>query len=111
MAWFFGFLTWHVVLFAAVVAYSAVYHRLQHLPRGQVCPTVRMLQRMKILQDRRQHYDHHVKHDVNYAVLTNVANWLIERTGAFRHLEKLIEACCKRIPFDLAKISRIARKK
>jgi hypothetical protein len=111
LAWLFDLLTWHVVMFATAVAYSAVYHRLQHLPREQVCALVRMLQRMKILQDRRQHYEHHVRHDVNYAVLTNVANWLLEKTGALRRLERLIDACCDRIPFDLKKISRDARRK
>ena len=54
VAWLFGYLTWHVVLFASAVAYSAVFHRLQHLPREQVCTAVRILQRMKILQDWRR---------------------------------------------------------
>lgn len=110
VAWAFDVLTWHVVLFAAAIAYSAVYHRLLHLPRDQVCAIVRLLQRINVLQRREQHYAHHVHHNVNYAVLTNVANWLLESTKVLRLVDLVVRLCCGSNPADLARVSKDMRK-
>lgn len=109
-AWIVDMLTWQVMVFAAAVAWSAVFHRLLHLRPEEVCLPVRWLQRIGVLQSRSQHVDHHRWHDRNYAVLTNVANWLLERTQAFKIIDRFFSLCLKLKEVDLALWSHEARR-
>lgn len=108
-AWLIGMLTWHVVLFAAAVAFSAVYHRILHLPREQVCAVFKILQQLRILQDKRMHMHHHAQHDVHYSVLSNAVNHFLSFTKLLQHLERLIEKMTGRKPYDLHELSDQAR--
>lgn len=110
VAWALDILTWEVALFFIAIGSSAIFHRLLHLPRDRVCLTVRILQGMRILQSRQEHREHHFHHTKNYAVLLTVTNWLLESSNAFRWLERAITVCGKCRPFDLAALSREARR-
>lgn len=110
VAWIFGMLTWQVWVFATAVGVSAIYHRWQHEPKDRVHCIVRALQKIGLLQDRRQHSEHHREHDINYAVLTNIANHILEATKVFRKIECLIERWFGIRPFDLDALSQEVRK-
>lgn len=110
LAWMLGMLTWQVWVFASAVGISAIYHRWHHEPKDRINFVVRIAQKVGLLQDRRQHSEHHRAHDINYSVLTNLANYILEATKAFRKIECLIERCFGIRPFDLEGISNESRK-
>jgi hypothetical protein len=109
-AWLVGMLTWHVILFASAVAFSAVYHRILHLPRQRVCLVFRVLQRVGVLQEKRLHMRHHTSHDSAYSVLTNAVSRFLDWSQLFQRLERLIDRVLGRKPFDLRELSDQARR-
>lgn len=109
IAWLLHVLTWHVVLFAAAVAASAIIHRWQHLPIKDVHCMIKWLQAQGIIQSRAHHSAHHRRHDVNYAVLTNAANHVLEHTKLLWCAEWLIVQCCEMTAVDLRVVSERKR--
>ena len=110
VAWILGALTWQVFLFSFVVGVSALVHRVHHIPTNRLCGFIKALQAIGLLQEKSQHSDHHRYHDVNYSVITNVVNWVLEKTRALRFLEKAIGWLGFK-PYDLEAISNEERRR
>lgn len=109
--WALDLLNWPTFVFSVVVAISGVVHRWQHMNANDVWKVVHVLQAMGLLQSRQQHREHHRQHDMNYSIITNHVNKLLEATKLFRGVEVVVEALSGKRPFDLAMISRVMRMK
>jgi len=58
--WFMGVLTWHVWLFCFLGANANQLHKYAHMPSKSVPLIVRVFQKLRILQNARDHAKHHV---------------------------------------------------
>lgn len=108
--WALDMLTWPILVFSFVVAMSGVVHRWQHIDEDQLCGPVRALQWLGLIQNRKQHMAHHREHNINYGIVTNVVNNVLEYTKFFRRIELLVKWISGRVPFNLDDISRLTRK-
>ena len=86
-----GLLCWQVWLFALIGTNANQVHKWAHLPPRRVPRPVRWLQRLGLLQSF-EHHAHHHRHDKNshYCVLTQALNPLLDATGFWRLLERLL---------------------
>lgn len=95
-----GLLTWHVVLFVALVANANQFHKWSHMEAlgARVAPgtarapaLVRALQRTGILQSARHHSIHHRgAKNTHYCVITGFVDPVLDRIGFWRGLERLV---------------------
>jgi plasmanylethanolamine desaturase len=104
-----GLFSWHVVLFAVVVANANQVHKWTHRTREENGPVIGTLQRLHLLQTARHHSRHHQgSRDTHYCVLTNFLNPLLEEVQLWRRLEravgKLTGATRRDEPAELAKL-------
>ena len=91
LVWLAGAMTWQFLLFAIVAAFNQQAHRFSHTPHQRLPVIVRLLQRARILQDARHHWGHHrVDSDSHYCVLTPVLNPVLDRSGFWRGLERML---------------------
>ena len=85
-------LSWHVVLFASLVANANQVHKWAHMQAAELPRVVAALQRLMLLQTTRHHSRHHQgARDTHYCVLTNLLNPVLEELQAWRRLERVIE--------------------
>lgn len=94
-----GLLTWHVVLFAALVANANQFHKWAHMelfgkkvPKGarRAPLLVRWLQRAHVLQSPRHHAVHHRgRKNTHYCVITEWVDPVLDRVGFWRGLDRL----------------------
>lgn len=90
-AWF-GFLTWHLWLFAFVSANANQVHKWSHRTRAENGPLVSFLQDIGLLLSPRQHALHHSDpKNTFYCPVTNLVNPLLERLRFWYRAEWLIE--------------------
>ena len=91
-ALYLGWLTWHVVLFAALVANANQIHKWAHMNSTEVPLFVRWLQKLHILQTPRHHGRHHGgTRTTHYCVITNFLNPLLEEVRFWSRLEWAVE--------------------
>jgi len=87
-----GLLSWHVVLFALLVANANQIHKWAHMNRTEVPRLVHWLQRAHLLQTPRHHGRHHAgTRTTHYCVITNFLNPLLEEVQLWSRLERAIE--------------------
>lgn len=86
-----GVFSWHVALFAVLVANANQVHKWTHRTRHENGAVIGTLQRMLLLQTARHHSRHHQgTRDTHYCVLTNFLNPLLEEVQLWRRLERAI---------------------
>ncbi len=87
-----GWLTWHVLVFAILVANANQIHKWTHMNRSELPFLVRLLQRLFLLQTPRHHARHHTgTRMTHYCVITNFLNPLLEEIGLWARFERAIE--------------------
>lgn len=91
-AWAMGWLTWQLVLTAALASLGNEVHLWAHHPR-RGGPLVARLQELGVLQSPQQHGRHHrPPFEAYYCTLTNFVNPVLEAARFWRLLEMAIEA-------------------
>ena len=86
-----GCLSWHVVVFVALVTNANQIHKWAHMNRAEVPLVVHWLQRAYLIQTPRHHGRHHAgARDSNYCVITNFVNPLLEEIRLWSRLESAI---------------------
>ena len=92
MAAAFDVLSWHVVLFALLVANANQIHKWTHMNRAEMPVVVHWLQKALLLQTPRHHAHHHGRaRNTHYCVITNFVNPLLEELTFWSRLERLVE--------------------
>jgi ubiquitin-conjugating enzyme E2 variant len=104
-----GVLSWHVPLFAVLVANANQVHKWAHRTREENGPLIGTLQRLHLLQTARHHGRHHQgSRDSHYCVLTNFLNPLLEEVQFWRRLERLaahlVGVTCRDEDAELARL-------
>mgnify|MGYP001162881743 CR=1 FL=1 len=104
-----GAFSWHVLLFALLVANANQVHKWAHRTREENGWLVGTLQRLHLLQTARHHSRHHQgSRDSHYCVLTNFLNPLLEEIQLWRRLERLAArlfgAACRDEAAELARL-------
>jgi ubiquitin-conjugating enzyme E2 variant len=88
----FHVLSWHIVLFAALVANANQIHKWAHRTREENGAVIGTLQRLHLLQSTRHHSLHHQgKRNSHYCVITNFLNPMLEELRLWSRLERLIQ--------------------
>lgn len=91
LAWRLGWLSWPVVLFCLVGANANEIHKWNHLGSERVPSFVRGLWRSGVLQAPEHHSGHHRgAKNTRYCVVTPWLNPLLDRSGFWRGLERLL---------------------
>jgi len=86
-----GLLTWHVWLFTLLSVNANQIHKWNHMRPDAVPWPVRVLQKLRLLQSRRQHLEHHRgEKDRCYCVLTDFVNPVFDRLQLWRMLERVL---------------------
>lgn len=92
VAWFCGFLTWHVWLFAVLAANANEFHKWEHRTRVQNGPVISFLQDIKILQSAKHHAKHHTDpKNSHYCTMTNVLNPVLDGMRFWAGIEWVLE--------------------
>ncbi len=87
-----GALSWQQFLFVAISVNANEVHKWNHLPKRKRGWLVNGLQKLRILQTQKHHAKHHGgAKNVNYCVITNLLNPVLETIGFWRTLERAIE--------------------
>lgn len=90
LAWWLDQLSWHIWLFAALVANANQFHKWTHQNRNENGFLVRLLQRVYLLQTPRHHGRHHSgEKNTHYCVITNFLNPLLEEIEFWKRLEQI----------------------
>ncbi|MBI1171770.1 hypothetical protein GC209_10225 [bacterium] len=90
-AWLIGLFSWQLVVFALFSGMNDLAHRLEHTPTRDLPNVVRILRRLRLLQDSRHHWQHHkAPHTSHYCVLTPWVNPVLDSLGFWRGLERLV---------------------
>jgi ubiquitin-conjugating enzyme E2 variant len=85
--------SWHIVLFAVLVANANQIHKWAHRTREENGPIVAALQRLHLIQSTRHHSLHHQGlRNSHYCVITNFLNPILEELRLWSRLERLIKA-------------------
>ncbi|MBS0631810.1 MAG: hypothetical protein JSS11_07840 [Verrucomicrobia bacterium] len=91
-AWWFGFLSWQLVLFAVLSTNANEIHKWSHRTRKENGRLISLLQDWRILQTPRQHGLHHSDpKNTYYCPITNFVNPVLERIDFWTRAESLIE--------------------
>ena len=92
LAWWGGFLTWHIWLFAFVSANANQVHKWSHQTRKENGRLVSFFQDIGVLLTPKQHALHHSDpKNTFYCPVTNLVNPLLERIRFWHGAEWLIE--------------------
>ncbi len=92
LAWWAGFLTWPVWLFAIVSVNANQVHKWSHQTRKENGPVVSFFQDIGALLSPRQHAIHHSDpKNTFYCPITNLLNPVLEKIRFWNHAEWLIE--------------------
>ena len=86
-----GAFSWHIVLFAVLVANANQLHKWAHRTREENGPVIATLQRLHVIQSTRHHSLHHQgKRNSHYCVITNFLNPILQELRLWSRLERLI---------------------
>lgn len=90
VSWAFGFLTWYVWLFCILEANANQIHKYAHLPQKSIPIFVRVLQKLRLLQNAKDHAIHHRgEKNTAYCVITPYLNPVLDMLGFWRFLERI----------------------
>ena len=85
-------LSWHVLLFALLVANANQIHKWAHMQAAELPRPVAWLHRVQLLQTTRHHSRHHQgQRNTHYCVITNFLNPVLEETQGWTRIERAIE--------------------
>ena len=91
-AWALHLLTWHVWLFAVLVANSNEFHKWSHRTRKENGRIISFLQDIRVLQTSRHHARHHTDpKNSHYCTTTNVLNPILDGIRFWGGFERLLE--------------------
>lgn len=91
ISWFFGVLSWQLVVFLLIGSLSEQIHRFAHAPTVRLPAVVSYLQRLGIFQDGRHHWRHHTTpNTTHYCVITPWVNPVLESIRFWRALERVL---------------------
>jgi hypothetical protein len=92
VAWWCDRLTWHIWLFALLVANANQMHKWTHQNPTENGRFITWLQEWKFLQTRRHHAQHHHgEKNTHYCVITNFLNPVLEEMELWRKAERFME--------------------
>ena len=92
VAWWCDRLTWHIWLFAVLVANANQMHKWTHQNPAENGFVVTWLQEWKLLQTRRHHARHHQgEKNSYYCVITNFLNPVLEELELWKKTERFLE--------------------
>lgn len=90
-AWWFGFLSWQLVLFAVLSTNANEIHKWSHRTRAENGRLISLLQDWHILQTPRHHGLHHSDpKNTYYCPITNFVNPVLERINFWTRVESII---------------------
>lgn len=90
--WWFGFLSWQLLLFVVVSVNANQVHKWSHRTRAENGRVISFFQDLRVLQTPRQHAPHHTDpKNTFYCPVTNLVNPLLEPIHFWNHAEALIE--------------------
>ncbi len=90
-AWWAGLLTWHVWLFAVLVANANEFHKWEHRTRKENGRLISFLQDIRILQTGEHHARHHTDpKNSHYCTITNFLNPVLDGVRFWDGLEWLL---------------------
>lgn len=84
-----GMLTWKIMLFLTLLLFSGEIHVLSHHQSSSRNSLIRILKRSRLIQSSDHHRVHHKNHDLNYCIITNAVNPLLNRMGFFKWLDSM----------------------
>ena len=88
---------WSMFIISTCMYFGTYAHRLGH--KRSEWAIVRLMQRCHLLIDVRHHNVHHRdNHDVRYCVITGWANYVCDRIGFWRGLERVIHRLTGAVP-------------
>jgi hypothetical protein len=91
IGWVTGFLSWHVYLSVFLMVNANQIHKWSHINRARIPVSIRILQKLRILQTPQHHANHHKgEKNTHYCVITNFANPILDKLGFWRWLESLL---------------------
>jgi ubiquitin-conjugating enzyme E2 variant len=83
-----NFMVW---VFALTGCCATQIHKYSHQPKSRLPGVIRMLQKIRIIQDNRHHAKHHVgKKDTYYCLITPVLNPLLDRVHFWIVMQKIL---------------------
>jgi ubiquitin-conjugating enzyme E2 variant len=90
-AWWAGWLTWQVWLFASLAANANEFHKWAHRTRKENGPVISFLQDARLLQTAKHHARHHTDpKNSHYCTITNFLNPVLDGIHFWDGLEWLI---------------------
>jgi ubiquitin-conjugating enzyme E2 variant len=90
--WWFGLLSWQLLLFVAVSVNANQVHKWSHRTRAENGPVISWLQDIRVLQTPRHHARHHTDpKNTYYCPVTNLVNPILEYLRFWDRVESLVE--------------------
>lgn len=88
---FFGF-HWEILLFILISAQSNIIHKWSHQTESETSMIVRTLQKLNIVQNQKQHLNHHNgQYDGYFCVMTNLLNPFLKKIYFWESVIKFLE--------------------
>lgn len=90
IAWALGVLYWQIVVFAVFGGGTQQAHRFAHAPTIRLPKFVVFLQKIRVLQDGRHHWVHHIPpHLTRYCAATPWVNPVLDKINFWRFMERM----------------------
>lgn len=78
-------------MFCAMEIMSQEFHKWSHMTKSQLPPVILALQKLGITIGRTPHAMHHLApYEGNYSIISGICNDVLDKSGFFRRLEKII---------------------
>ncbi len=91
---FLKLLSWQICFFLFLASQGNEFHAITHRTERENGLFITMLQKMKILQSKKEHGLHHTKpYDKNFCVMTSFTNNILTKFKFWFHLEKFLSFC------------------
>ena len=88
--WLSGLLTWHVWVFCLLEANANQIHKYAHFPKRSIPVVARILQKLRIIQNAKDHAIHHRgKKNSAYCVITPYVNPVLDTLRFWRILDRI----------------------
>ena len=90
ISWIFGVLTWAVWVFCIFGANANQIHKYTHLPKRSIPFVIKALQKLRLLQNAKDHARHHSgDNNMAYCLITPFLNPIMDKLRFWRMLEKI----------------------
>lgn len=85
------FTTFFLTVFCVLEILSQEFHKWSHMTKSQTPAFVEKLQKAGLTIGRTPHAQHHLApYDGNYCIISGVCNPILDKSGFFRRLERLV---------------------